>query len=121
MGAPEEHKEYLKQRDYPLGIEGRHVFDDSEKEMLKRYGYWLEALATGKIQPSTTEQEEFVHAVQSGGEKVLESKMQAAWLKLVARREFEKDSTPHHPKSESEWTPRGQSVHKYGDNFGYER
>jgi uncharacterized protein YifE (UPF0438 family) len=53
--------------------------DDAERELLSRYGYWLEALATGTLSPSTPEQTQFVRVAQGQAEP--RSAFEVAWAK----------------------------------------
>jgi hypothetical protein len=52
----------------------------SERELLARCGYWLEALANGELAPLTDAQERFVAAAQ--GRAAPASEHERAWLKL---------------------------------------
>jgi uncharacterized protein YifE (UPF0438 family) len=53
--------------------------DDRERELLSRYGYWLEALARGTLAPSTPDQVQFVRAAR--GEAEPRSAFEVAWAK----------------------------------------
>jgi hypothetical protein len=55
------------------------AFEDRERTLLSRYGYWLQALADGVIEPITPEQERFVRAVR--GEEEPQSAFELAWTK----------------------------------------
>jgi hypothetical protein len=50
-----------------------------ERELLSRYGYWLEALATAALSPSTAEQIQFVRVAR--GEAEPRSAFEVAWAK----------------------------------------
>src|SRR5262249_25643081 len=62
MGAPQEHLAYLSRTGYtprsPVAL------SEEEAAVLRRYGYWLEALASGAIAPTTPEQRHFVQAAR---------------------------------------------------------
>lgn len=92
MKAPEDHKAHLAKRFYPLGVDNVAIFSQDEAELLSRYGFWLEALAHGQIQPVTSAQEQFVQ-VHHGVAKA-DSVFERAWLKLILRREIEPDLAP---------------------------
>jgi hypothetical protein len=52
----------------------------SERELLARCSYWLEALANGELEPLTEEQKQFVAVAQ--GRTAPASEHERAWLKL---------------------------------------
>ena len=54
-------------------------FEDGERTLLSRYGYWLQALADGTLQPISPEQERFVRAVR--GDEEPQSAFELAWTK----------------------------------------
>jgi uncharacterized protein YifE (UPF0438 family) len=68
------------------------IFSQEETELLSRYGFWLEALAQGDVQPLTPAQQRFVEVHK--GEAEPESTFERAWWKLLKRREIEPDLTP---------------------------
>jgi uncharacterized protein YifE (UPF0438 family) len=107
MKAPKEHEIYLAKRDYPLKCSSK-VFNDQELKVLRRYGYWIEALVTGVVSPFTKEQRKLVDV--HNGKAEPESENEQAWVKLIERRRWEADAekSPHHSvidKSE-EWFSR---------------
>jgi uncharacterized protein YifE (UPF0438 family) len=53
--------------------------DDQERELLSRYGHWLEALATGDLVPTTPEQIRFARVAR--GEAEPRSAFEVAWAK----------------------------------------
>jgi uncharacterized protein YifE (UPF0438 family) len=93
MKAPEEHREFLKHRGFvPLCT---NIFSSDEYAILERYGYWMTALATGKISPITPEQERFIRVDRDDCEPA--TTFEKAWMKLKARRKFEAEESdaPH--------------------------
>lgn len=95
MTAPESHKEFSKLRDYPLGVRSIEVFTRVEIEKLHRYGFWLEALAVGRISAMTEEQKQFIKV--SKGEADPETFYEKAWDKLIERRKFERTQYNYDP------------------------
>jgi hypothetical protein len=77
MGIPAEHAALLRRGAYP--VHPAAALDDREKELLSRYGYWLEALAAGALAPSTPEQTQFVRVAR--GEAEPRSAFEVAWAK----------------------------------------
>jgi hypothetical protein len=74
---PPEHAALLRRGAYP--VHPAAALDDRERELLARYGYWLEALATGALSPSTPEQSQFVRVAR--GEAEPRSAFELAWAK----------------------------------------
>ena len=68
------------------------IFNETEVELLSRYGFWLEALVQRQIQPITPAQERFV--MMHAGEAEPESAFERAWWKLMRRREIEPELPP---------------------------
>jgi hypothetical protein len=77
MGVPAEHAALLRRGAYP--VHPAASLDDRERELLTRYGYWLEALATGALVPNTPEQIQFVRVARGEGEP--RSAFEVAWSK----------------------------------------
>ena len=77
MSIPPEHAALLRRTAYP--VHPAAVLDDRERELLSRYGYWLEALADGALPPSTPDQVRFVCAAR--GEAEPQSVFEKAWAK----------------------------------------
>ena len=77
MGMPPEHAALLRRGGYPIHPAAR--LDDRERELLSKYGYWLEALARGTLSPSTPEQKQFVRVTR--GEAEARSPFEVAWTK----------------------------------------
>lgn len=87
MKAPDSHRPYLERRDYTLNVFAQGVFSEEEKGVLKKYGFWLEALATGAIPPVTPLQEQFLRVCDDKAEPL--TIFERAWWKLIQRRKFE--------------------------------
>lgn len=77
MNMSPEHASLLRREPYP--IHPAAVLDHRERQLLSRYGYWLEALATGTLSPSTPEQVQFVRVAR--GEAEPRSAFEVAWTK----------------------------------------
>jgi uncharacterized protein YifE (UPF0438 family) len=65
------------------------LFPAEEVQALSEYGNWLEALATGAIQPLTPEHEHFLRVDREEVEPA--TLLERAWLRLKGRREFEQE------------------------------
>lgn len=89
-GDPLSH-ELVARKGYALKVLKTEVFKEGELEVLRRYGFWLEALAERKILPSTPAQEHFCRVVR--GEAKPETLYERAWMRLVGRREIEPELT----------------------------
>ena len=104
--TPREHDEYLKKKDFDLG-DAEGLFDPNEVKMLRRYGHWLEALASWEIEPFTREQERFVEVAH--GELEPESEFERLWLKLIEWKEEQRLTEWNREKKEAEAEIRGIS------------
>jgi uncharacterized protein YifE (UPF0438 family) len=76
------------------------VFPANEIKALERHGARFEALASGTARPATPEEKHFlrVHREQAEPESVAER----AWLRLKARREFEREQKGNAPPAQPE-------------------
>jgi uncharacterized protein YifE (UPF0438 family) len=81
MLHPPDHAALLARRDFviPPG-----EFTPAERELLTKYGRWLEALAVGAIAPTTPGQEQFVAVAQ--GQRAPETDFERAWTQLMRQR-----------------------------------
>lgn len=77
MGMPAEHTALIKRANFP--VPASVAFDDQERGLLARYGYWLEALASGTLAPITPEQRQFVQVACGDAEP--QSAFEVAWVK----------------------------------------
>lgn len=86
MLHPEDHAAYLAKHDFviPPGD-----FTPAEKELLTKYGRWMEALVSGAIAPTTPSQEQFVRVARGEGEPATD--FERAWLKVLKEREVAKE------------------------------
>jgi uncharacterized protein YifE (UPF0438 family) len=82
MPLPGEHAALLARRDFPVPPGGE--FTPAERDLLARYGRWMEALATGGLAPVTAEQERFVTVAR--GEQPPATEFERAWDKLTRHR-----------------------------------
>lgn len=76
------------------------VFPANELKALERHGARFELLASGAVRPATPEEKHFlrVHREQAKPETVAER----AWLRLKARREFEREQKGSPPPAAPE-------------------
>jgi len=77
MPTPPDHAELLKRTDYP--VPPAAPLTDAERQIVARFGYWMEALTVGAIAPATPDQEHFVLAVR--GMEDPTSAFELAWVK----------------------------------------
>jgi uncharacterized protein YifE (UPF0438 family) len=77
----DDHAAYLAKRDFliPPGD-----FTTAEKELLTKYGRWMDALISGLIHPTTPSQEQFVRVAHGEGEPTTD--FERAWAKVVQAR-----------------------------------
>ena len=80
MAVAPEHAVLLARGNYPVHPAGE--FDDAEREVVAKYGHWMEALAAGVLAPTTPDQERFVRAAR--GEAEPQSPFEVAWAKQRA-------------------------------------
>lgn len=82
MSSPGVHAILLARRDFPVPPGGD--FSPAERDLLTRYGRWLEALATGGVAPATPDQERFIRVAR--GEEYPATEFERVWEKLVRHR-----------------------------------
>jgi uncharacterized protein YifE (UPF0438 family) len=85
---PPDHQTYLQQRPFVFGC-STEIFPLEELQALMDYGNWMEALADGKLQPLTPEQEHLLRVDREEAEP--ETVYERAWSRLKGRREYEKE------------------------------
>jgi uncharacterized protein YifE (UPF0438 family) len=73
---PPEHAALLSRHDFVPDAAAK--LDDKQRALLVRYGRWLEALASGALEPTTNEQRHFVGAAR--GECPPRSEFESAWI-----------------------------------------
>lgn len=71
------------------------VFPPEEIDALTESGSRLEAIAAGAVRPTTREEKHFLLVHQEKAEP--ETLLERAWLRLLARREFERGDQPKPP------------------------
>lgn len=83
MLHPEDHAAYLARHDFfvPPGEE----FTPAERQLLAKYGRWMEALVSGAIRPTTPSQEQFLRVARGEGEPTTD--FERAWAKVTRERE----------------------------------
>jgi uncharacterized protein YifE (UPF0438 family) len=86
MLHPEDHTAYLARHDFviPPGD-----FTPPEKELLAKYGRWMEALASGALVPTTPNQKQFVRVAR--GESEPATDFERVWLKVLTERAVAKE------------------------------
>ncbi|HEY1191418.1 MAG TPA: DUF413 domain-containing protein [Gemmata sp.] len=84
MLHPEDHAEFLAKHDFvvPSGA----PFTPAERELLTKYGRWMEALVSGAIRPTTPSQEQFVRVAR--GEGAATTDFERAWAKVAHERDL---------------------------------
>lgn len=90
--VPADHLAYLQRRPFVFRC-STAVFPPDELEALMERGNWLEALATGAIQPVSAEQEHFLKVARE--EAAPSTLFERAWLRLKGRREYEQEQGQH--------------------------
>lgn len=78
--TPPEHAVLLARENYPTHPAA--AFADGEREVVARYGHWMEALAGGVLAPVTSDQERFVAAARGEVEPV--TAFERAWARQAA-------------------------------------
>jgi hypothetical protein len=78
MGLPSDHAALLRQHDFV--IPANHGLDEHERQLLLRYGRWLEALSAGILQALTPEQEHFVRVAR--GDEAPSNEFERVWVKI---------------------------------------
>jgi uncharacterized protein YifE (UPF0438 family) len=76
---PPEHAALLARHDF--AVPPGDAFTPEERELLQKYGRWLEALAAGTIAPTTAAQEQFVRVARGGGEPATD--FERVWAKFA--------------------------------------
>lgn len=89
MAALVQHKQMLARKNYDIQINDSSRISKDELKLLARYGYWLEALASGIIVPLTPEQSQFVEVILGTGYP--STVFELAWCKLKSARERERE------------------------------
>jgi len=82
MDNVNDHAAYLARRDFV--IPRPDAFTADERDLLVKYGRWLEALAAGILTPTTPSQEQFVRSAR--GEREPETDFERAWAKVLHER-----------------------------------
>lgn len=88
MLHPKDHAAFLAQHDFVLPP---GAFTPAEAVLLRKYGRWMEALATGVLAPTTPSQEQFVRAARGEAEPTTDFEL--AWAKLVKERAIGEEVT----------------------------
>ncbi len=81
MLHPADHAAYIAKHDFviPPGD-----FTAAEKELLTKYGRWMDALVSGLLSPTTPSQEQFLRVAHGEGEPTTD--FEQAWAKVIQAR-----------------------------------
>jgi uncharacterized protein YifE (UPF0438 family) len=79
MQVPNEHRKLLSQQDFPVEHLAAPWFSPEERETLRKFGRWMQALCTGSIAPFTDEQRHIIAAIRNETEPI--SEYEGLWLK----------------------------------------
>ena len=71
-----DHARFLKLPGFPVAVTAQ--LTDTQRQLLARYGHWLEALANGTLEPLTPEQRSFVAVAH--GEALPQTDFEIAWV-----------------------------------------
>src|SRR5262245_53189974 len=82
MDNVNDHEAYLTRRDFV--IPHPDAFTPDERDLLAKYGRWLEALAAGILKPTTPNQEQFVQTAR--GQREPQTEFERAWAKVMRER-----------------------------------
>jgi uncharacterized protein YifE (UPF0438 family) len=96
---PTDHQAFLRQRPFAFRCE-TDIFPLDELHVLTEQGNWLEALATGAIQPVSPEHERFLKVDREEAEP--RTLCERAWARLKGRREFEAQQHAAPPPEQAE-------------------
>lgn len=78
--VPQSHRSYLELQDFPLPV-GMLGFTEGEIAAIRRFGHWLDALATRIIEPYNEMQRHFVDVCNNIGEPIF--KYERVWLRVM--------------------------------------
>lgn len=82
-----QHLAYLRQKNFPIHID-KAGFSQKELQILKDYGYWLEAMYLGELKPLREEHQHFLDAVKGKTETTtIHEKTWAKYLQQLAMQE----------------------------------
>lgn len=91
---PADHLPHLFRRPFAFRC-STSIFPPDEIEALAEYGNWLEALASGAIQPVSAEQQHFLQVDRDEAEPT--TLCERAWVRLKGRREYEQEEKQAEP------------------------
>lgn len=99
LSIPADNEEPVNGQPFHFGC-ATHIFPLEEFGALSQRGHWMEALAAGRIAPTTPEQEHFLQVDREEAEPVTVE--ERAWVRLKGRREFEREQRNAPPPPERE-------------------
>jgi uncharacterized protein YifE (UPF0438 family) len=97
--VPPDHLVYLQRRPFAFRC-ATAIFPADELAALAECGNWLEALASGAIEPVTPEQVHFLKVDRDEAEPA--TVHERAWARLKGRREYEREQTEGKPSEPPE-------------------
>jgi uncharacterized protein YifE (UPF0438 family) len=80
---PRAHRFYLQKIGFSVPTAVWERLSPRELAMIQRYGFWLEALESGKLTPFTEAQQRFVMTVR--GHRRPQDRFEVAWSKLSSQ------------------------------------
>jgi uncharacterized protein YifE (UPF0438 family) len=98
--VPADHAEHLHKRPFAYRC-ATDIFPLDELHILSEQGNWLEALASGVIQPLNAKHEHFLTVDRDEAEP--STLAERAWVRLKGRREYEREqeaAAPPEPKED---------------------
>jgi len=81
MSTQNSHNYYLNKKDYLICQSILNKLDAEDVKNIKRYGYWLNALEQGKIEPFSKEQELFLKVCK--GVISPQNDIQKSWVNFI--------------------------------------
>ena len=100
---------------YPLANNSQ--FLPEEKEMLRKYGSWMQALANGGIEPYTAGQEHFIEVAK--GRAAPRNQYEEVWIKYQRRMEWEEKEGDRWSRGPMRTCSHGGSSKRLAWTYGY--
>lgn len=85
MSTPTDHQDWLRRGGYP--VPPGAALTDAERQLLTKFGHWMDALTAGTLAPVTPDQEHFLRVHR--GEEQPSTPFEVAWAKLQQMRSGE--------------------------------
>lgn len=87
MTELKKHQQYIKKKNFPIQCSAK-IFKLEEIEVLKKCGFWMEALSNGVLKPISEAQHQFIEVCQK--KKKPKTVYESAWFKYMGRLAIEK-------------------------------